>query len=219
MHFITTLAVLLSVGASAVIGGGQVAAPAMPVAPRAVSLRQTSRDQVVRRMTHGMRRMNKRQNVPSALASRCGGPSSFVLQISGLTGDAAGYNNQYLAFTPYQESDSTFNVVPAASTSDATTFAMTDSCAFSTASRDFVADIADPNAAALFFDTPGTINENGYTTSTCKVVGESFTCSFGTTTDTWAICPNGDAPWFIATYGGDNLPLGCENVSLNAMSA
>lgn len=64
MHIFASLAVLLSFGAQSVLSG-HVLAPARP-APQAFERRQTSREQVVRRMTHGMRRINKRQSQPSS---------------------------------------------------------------------------------------------------------------------------------------------------------
>lgn len=66
MHAFATIAALLSFGASTVLSG-HVLAPARP-APQAFQQRQTSREQVVRRMTHGMRRVAKRQSEPSGVA-------------------------------------------------------------------------------------------------------------------------------------------------------
>ncbi|KAK9898511.1 hypothetical protein P389DRAFT_177928 [Cystobasidium minutum MCA 4210] len=169
MHAFATLAVLLSFGASSVLSG-HVLAPARP-APQAFQQRQTSREQVVRRMTHSMRRVNKRQSQPSGTANRCGAPSSFMIQFSGSNRDS---DNSYAVLDAYGTDGETFSV-------STTTSAGSEGLGF-------LADVSSSTAAAIFFDTPGNVRDAGYITPTCQVSGGILSCSFQGATE-FALCP------------------------------
>lgn len=119
--------------------------------------------------------------------SRCGAPSSFLLQFTGTGTDS---DNQYAVFTAYGNEGETFSVSPTTSAGDATVFATSDACSFGSRDLSFLADVSSTTAAAVFFDTPGNIRESGYITPTCKVAGGILSCDFEGATE-FALCPDG----------------------------
>lgn len=211
MHAFATLAVLLSFGASSVLSG-HVLAPARP-APQAFQQRQTSREQVVRRMTHSMRRVNKRQSQPSGTANRCGAPSSFMIQFSGSNRDS---DNSYAVLDAYGTDGETFSVSTTTSAGDASVFATTDVCALGSEGLGFLADVSSSTAAAIFFDTPGNVRDAGYITPTCQVSGGILSCSFQGATE-FALCPEEGSTPFLAVNSAGNLPTNCYPVTLNVV--